>query len=164
MLLRRLGLSGEGCAFEGNSHEARVQSYGNGAYKHQDVEDYEHSCLALLCMKVAGPISQSIAISALSTAVVKWRKTQKLGIPVCGHARSALFLRWLQLHRRIGGRPIRLFAGAFPSFFDNPDTDRALNLGGLFVLAPPVFCRVHNIAFGKDSAKPICLEQVFLEH
>ena len=100
-----------------------MQSYGNVAYKHQDVEDYEHSCLVLLCMKVAGPIAQSIAISALSTAVVKWRKTQKLGIPVCGHAWSALLLLWLQLNRRIGGRPIRLFAGAFPSFFHNPVAD-----------------------------------------
>ena len=94
-----------------------------------------------LCRKVnvAGPISQSIAISTLSTAVEKWRKTQKLGIPVFGHAWSALLLVWVQLNRRIGGRPIRLFAGAFPSFFDNPDTDRALDLDGFLVLAPPVF-------------------------
>ena len=116
-----------------------MQSYGNGAYKHQDVEDSERYNLALPRIKVAVRRSQLIPRSALSTAVVEWRKTKKLATPVCGHARSALCSVWLHLDSHIGDRPIRLFAGPFPSFFDNPDTDRVLDLNGVFVLGPPVF-------------------------
>ena len=96
-------------------------------------------CLSLLCVRVAVPRSQLVSRSALCTTVVKRHKPQELATPVCGNARSALCLLWLRLDSRIGHRPIQLFAGEFPSFFDNPDTDRVLDLDGFFVLGPPGF-------------------------
>ena len=116
-----------------------MQSHRNGAYKHRDLEDCEHECLSLLCIKVAVPRSEPISRSAFSTAVAKRHKPQELATPVCSHARSALNLVWLQLDSRIGDRPIPGFAVQFPWFFDNPDTDRVLDLNGFFVLGPPVF-------------------------
>ena len=101
--------------------------------------DYGREDLALPCVEVAALRPVPISRSALSTAVVKRRKTQDLATPVCGLARSALRLVWLQLDSRIGQHPIRLFAVLFPSIFDNPGTDRKLVLNGFFVLAPPVF-------------------------
>ena len=56
-------------------------SYGNGAYKHRDLEDYENEGLSLLCMNVAVPRSEPISRSALSTTVVKRHTPQELATP-----------------------------------------------------------------------------------
>ena len=136
-----------------------MQYYRNGAYKHRDLEDYEHEGLSLLCMKVAVPRSEPISRSAFSTAVAKRHKPQELATPVCSHARSALSLVWLQLDSRIGDRPIPGFAVQFPWFFDNPDTDRRLALDCFFCLrSSGFFCRVCNGELAKYPAKSICLE------
>ena len=89
-------------------------------------------------MKVAVLRSQLISRSTFSTAVAKRHKTQDLATPVCCHARNALCLVSLQLDSHIGHRPLPVFVGPFPSFFEISDTDRQLVLDGFFAFRPPV--------------------------